>query len=74
MQARGEEHASQSGDAVMTVREVSEYFKVAESTIYKLAQEGELPGRKIGGSWRFSRRKLEQWFEQTSTDHRGPAA
>jgi excisionase family DNA binding protein len=36
-------------DAVMTVQEVSQYLRLAESTVYKLAQEGKLPGRKIGG-------------------------
>jgi excisionase family DNA binding protein len=49
-------------DAVMTVKEVSEYLKLAESTIYKLAQEGKIPGRKIGGAWRFSSKALEAWL------------
>lgn len=48
--------------AIMTVKEVSEYLRLAESTVYKLAQEGKLPGRKIGGAWRFSREGIDQWF------------
>lgn len=48
-------------EAVMTVKEVSAYLRLAESTVYKLAQEGQLPGRKIGGAWRFSRRGIEGW-------------
>jgi excisionase family DNA binding protein len=55
-------------DTIMTVHEVSEYLKLAESTVYKLAQEGKLPGRKIGGTWRFSRNGLDEWFKE------GPAA
>jgi excisionase family DNA binding protein len=47
----------------MTVEEVSEYLRLAQSTIYKLLSEGKLPGRKIGGSWRFSRRALDEWIE-----------
>lgn len=49
---------------VMTVAEVAAFLRLAESTVYKLAQDGELPGRKIGGTWRFSRKGLEDWLVQ----------
>lgn len=52
-------------DAVLTVQEVSQYLKLAKSTVYKLAREGALPGRKVGGTWRFSRKKLDEWLEQS---------
>lgn len=51
-------------DVVMTVKEVSAYLRLAESTVYKLAQEGQLPGRKVGGAWRFSRKGIEGWLEE----------
>lgn len=51
-------------DDVLTVREVSTYLKIAESTVYKLAQSGKLPGRKIGGNWRFSRQALLDWLSE----------
>jgi len=38
---------------IVTAKEVSEYLKISESTIYKLASTGDLPGFKIGDSWRF---------------------
>ena len=50
-------------DIIMTVEEVSEYLKLAQSTIYKLLNEGKLPGRKVGGSWRFSRQVLDEWIK-----------
>lgn len=57
-------------EAVMTIDEVSQYLKLAKSTIYKLAQDGALPGRKIGGTWRFSRKGLEEWLvSQPETTH-----
>jgi excisionase family DNA binding protein len=49
-------------DAVLTVSEVSEYLKLAESTVYRLAKENKLPGRKVGGAWRFSRKGLDEWL------------
>jgi excisionase family DNA binding protein len=56
----------ESEQQVLTVREVSDYLRLAESTVYKLAQEGALPGRKVGGTWRFSRKKLKKWLEESS--------
>ena len=50
---------------ILTVREVAEYLRLAESTVYRLAQDGEIPGRKIGGTWRFLRQELEGWIKQT---------
>jgi excisionase family DNA binding protein len=63
-------------DIVMTIQEVSAYLRLAESTVYKLAQEGKLPGRKIGGRWRFSRESLQRWLENTNanTPSNGDAA
>jgi len=49
-------------DDILTVREAASYLKLAESSVYRLAAEQMLPGRKIGGSWRFSRRGLDEWI------------
>jgi excisionase family DNA binding protein len=38
---------------IVTAKEVSQYLKLSDSTIYKLASIGMLPGFKIGDSWRF---------------------
>jgi excisionase family DNA binding protein len=51
-------------DEILTVREVADYLRLGESTIYRLAQEGKLPGRKIGGTWRFSRQAITIWFRE----------
>jgi excisionase family DNA binding protein len=47
---------------IMTIREVAEYLKLTEKTTYRLVSEGELPGFKVGGSWRFKRKDLEKWI------------
>jgi excisionase family DNA binding protein len=39
--------------SIVTAKEVGQYLKLSESTIYKLASNGEIPGFKIGDSWRF---------------------
>jgi excisionase family DNA binding protein len=38
---------------VLTAEELSDYLKLADSTIYRLASRGELPGFRMGDSWQF---------------------
>ena len=38
---------------IVKAKELGEYLKLSESTIYKLATDGKLPGFRIGKSWRF---------------------
>lgn len=54
---------------IMTIREVAEYLKLTEKTTYRLASEGELPGFKVGGSWRFKRKDLEKWIVAQKARH-----
>jgi len=47
---------------ILTPREAAEYLSVHVRTIYRLAKNGEIPGRKIGGSWRFKKNALDEWL------------
>ncbi|OPY06876.1 MAG: Helix-turn-helix domain protein [Syntrophus sp. PtaB.Bin001] len=40
---------------ILTAGEVAAYLRLTVSTVCKLAASGELPGFKIGKSWRFDR-------------------
>jgi excisionase family DNA binding protein len=51
-------------DRVLTIDELSLYLKIAKSTLYKLAQEGKLPGQKVGRHWRFHKEAVDQWLRQ----------
>lgn len=51
-------------DSVMTIVELSKYLKISRSTLYKLAQEGKLPGQKVGRHWRFHRDAVDAWLKQ----------
>jgi len=48
----------------MTVRDVAAYLNVAQKTIYRLAQKGELPAFKVAGAWRFQRSDLDRWIDE----------
>jgi len=47
---------------IMTPREAADYLSVHVRTIYRLAKNGDIPGRKVGGSWRFNRGALDEWL------------
>jgi excisionase family DNA binding protein len=50
------------GDEVMTAGEAAALLKLDEQAVLKAAKAGELPGRLIGGHWRFSRPGLLAWL------------
>jgi excisionase family DNA binding protein len=47
---------------ILTPREAAEYLSVHVRTIYRLAKNREIPGRKVGGSWRFKKGALDEWL------------
>lgn len=44
----------------MTLDEVAAYLKVGKRTVYRLAAAKKIPAFKVGGTWRFSHRRLDQ--------------
>ncbi len=50
-----------NGD-IMTIRQVADYLQLSQSTVYQLANKGELPGRKVGGGWRFVKAEIDEWL------------
>lgn len=47
---------------VLTLEQAAELLQVEPAQAEELAAAGELPGRKIGDDWRFSRTALLQWL------------
>lgn len=54
---------------ILTIREVAEYLKLAEKTVYRLVAEGKIPGFKVGGAWRFRKAEIEQWITHQSNQN-----
>ena len=52
---------------ILTIEEVAKLLRVSERTVYDWAQKGEIPGGKIGTSWRFKRDAIEQWVSKRLT-------
>ena len=44
---------------ILTVKELCEYLKLTEITIYKYAKEGKIPAFRVGNRWRFDKYKID---------------
>ena len=47
---------------VMTLEEAARYVRLAQRTVYGLAQRGEIPCAKLSTRWRFSKAALDSWL------------
>ncbi len=57
---------------IMTIEEVAAYIRVSERTVYDWAQKGELPGGKLGTTWRFKRADIEKWVNDRLSQETKP--
>lgn len=53
---------------ILTLKQVADFLKVTERTIYRLAAAKKIPAFKVGGTWRFSRSELDQWIQRQQKD------
>lgn len=51
---------------ILTLDEVASYLRAGKRTVYRLAQNGEIPAFKVGGTWRFRRSELDRWTDANS--------
>jgi len=46
------------------VQSLARYLHITPQQVEKLAERGKLPGRKVGGQWRFAKPDIHHWFER----------
>jgi len=51
-------------NGIMDIKEVSDYLKIKEQTVYRLAQSGRIPALKIGGQWKVKKDHLDRMFDE----------
>ncbi len=56
------ENASIADAEVLTLEDVAVLLRVPADLLAASATAGELPGRRIGGHWRFSRAAVLEWL------------
>jgi excisionase family DNA binding protein len=55
---------------VMNAAQAAEFLQVDDAVVVEMAEGGKLPGRQLGGAWRFSRAALVAWL--STPDKGGP--
>lgn len=55
--------ADGSGDSVCDLDEIAALLRVAPDDVLSRIAADDLPGRRIGGQWRFSRAAVMRWLE-----------
>ena len=53
---------------VLTPDKLAELLQVDEETEFELAERGELPARKLGVEWRFSRSAILAWLGEEQAE------
>jgi excisionase family DNA binding protein len=53
-----------SDEKLMNIRQVADYLQLNQTTVYAWAQQGILPGYKLGRAWRFRPSEIEAWLEK----------
>ena len=51
-------------ELIYTVKQVADYLKVNERTVYRMAIAGTMPAFKVGASWRFKKAEIERWIKE----------
>jgi PTS system nitrogen regulatory IIA component len=47
-----------------SIESLADYLHLPPEQVARLAERGKLPGRRIGGQWRFSPAEIHHWWEQ----------
>jgi PTS system nitrogen regulatory IIA component len=58
---------------MLTAKRIQELLQVDRSTIYRMAEVGQLPAIKVGKQWRFPADQIERWFQAGITKSAMPA-
>jgi len=52
---------------VLTVEQAGQLLQLDPKAVLELAESGQLPGRKLGSAWRFSRAAIIAWLSGAAT-------
>ncbi len=47
---------------VLTLEEAADYLRLSVETIERQAIQGQIPGRRIEGNWRFLKAAIDDWL------------
>jgi excisionase family DNA binding protein len=56
----------QPEEDVLNLDEAAQLLKVSDRTLWGLARDGEVPSRRVGKQYRFSRSQLLEWIRNSN--------
>jgi excisionase family DNA binding protein len=59
----GSKRMGAMADEDFDVDRLAAYLHLMPAAVIKLAERGKLPGRRVGGAWRFSAAEIHHWME-----------
>jgi excisionase family DNA binding protein len=54
---------------VLTLEEAADLLRIDAEQVTQLAESGDIPGRKLGDEWRFTRTRLLDWLGNTDEEN-----
>lgn len=51
----------QGAHSVMTLREASQFLRIKNDTLVRMAEDGQIPAFLVDGRWKFPRQAVEEW-------------
>jgi len=49
---------------IFTLKELSDYLKISELSVYRLVKIGKIPAFKVGHQWRFKKPSIDGWINK----------
>jgi excisionase family DNA binding protein len=59
-----------SPEPLLTVSELGLWLGIAPKTLYRWAEQGEIPSLKVGGRLRFRPKVVERWLDEQQQEAR----
>ncbi len=61
-----QQNGQRASEPLLTFKEAMRFLRVSRSTLYRLMWSGQLPGHKVGHTWRFYRSELQASIRNAS--------
>jgi len=50
-------------EGILGIKEVADYLKMRQQTVYRLVKQKRIPALKIGGQWKVKQQHLDKMFD-----------
>ena len=55
-------------EGILGIKEVADYLKMRQQTVYRLVKQKRIPALKIGGQWKVKQQHLDKMFDKMLQD------